>query len=137
MSENTNSNNLTVGGISFSPEEIELMRQGGNVSGAAGGAPVVLSASQAVDITEPAGKGLRPQIGGHEAGKEKISRPSSRLAQRLDDTKDRAQAAKELKAQHEVAAALQPESLRRDLEALRRQVKRLEKQLKEGTDAKA
>ena len=113
------------------------MQQGGNVSGAAGSAPVVISATQAVDITEPAGKGLRPQIGGHEAGKEKISRPSPRLAKALDDTKERAAQAKELKAQHELAAALQPEALRRDLEALRRQVKRLEKQLREVTDAKA
>ena len=78
-------------------------------------------------------EGLRPQIGGHTAGKGKIDRPSPRLAKALDDTKHRQELAKADRKRQEEAKALHPEALRRDLEALRRQVKRLEKLVKEGT----
>ena len=128
------SESINVGGISFSEEQIQAMRDGAPLSGSTSdGRASTFQATRSVDVSLPQEKGLRPQIGGHTTGKEKISRPSPRLAKALDDTKHRQEAAKQDKKRQEEAAALQPEALRRDLEALRRQVKRLEKQLKEQT----
>ena len=135
MSEIKNEQNVVVGGISFSPSEIEAMQQhGGNFSGVAGGAPAVFTAPQAVDISTPAGKALRPAVAGnetHDNKGERISRPSPRLAKRLDDTKARQQQQKEERKRQEELSVLEPEALRRDLEFLRRTVKRLEKTVAE------
>jgi hypothetical protein len=131
-------NSFDVGGIHFTEEQMESMRNGAPLSGSTSdGRASTYQAPRSVDVSLPQEKGLRPQIGGHTSGKEKIDRPSPRLAKALDDTKHRQELAKQDKKRQEEAAALQPEALRRDLEALRRQVKRLEKAVKEGTDAKA
>ena len=131
-------NSFDVGGIHFTEEQMESMRNGTPLSGSTSdGRASTFKAPRSVDVSVHQDKQLRPQIGGHIAGAEKISRPSKNLASRLDDTKDRQEAQKASQKLQEEAKALQPEALRRDLEALRRQVKRLEKQLKEGTDAKA
>ena len=57
-------------------------------------APVSIKATHSVDISTPAGKELRPQIGGHVAGAEKIT-VSPNLAIRLAEG---AEAERQLKA---------------------------------------
>ena len=127
------SNSFKIGGIQFTEEQMESMRNGEPLSGSTSdGRATTITAARSVDIAFQE-KGLRPQIGGHTAGKGKIERPSPRLAKALDDTKHRQELAKADRKRQEEAKALHPEALRRDLEALRRQVKRLEKQLKETT----
>ena len=117
-----------------------MMENPGVTIGSGGLTPSeVREASSSVDITQRASKGVRPNITGnpHDVTGGRIDRPSSRLAARLDDTKHKQELAKDTQKRQVEAAALQPESLRRDLEALRRSVKRLEKALKEATDATA
>ena len=88
--------------------------------------------STSIDIS-PSAKGLRPQIGGQEAGDSRINRPSKNLAQKLSagDEQRRKEEQTRQKEQEELSHALNPQTLRKDLEALRREVKRLTKQLKE------
>ena len=85
-----------------------------------------------IDIS-PASKGLRPQIGGQVAGDERISGPSKNFALKLA-TADEQRIKEEKKRQEErekESHALNPQTLRRDIEALRREVKRLAKSIKE------
>ena len=88
--------------------------------------------STSVDIS-PSAKGLRPQIGGQVAGDDRISRPSPNLAERLStgDEKRRQEEQRRAEEQAEQSYALNPQTLRKDIEALRREVKRLAKQIKE------
>ena len=85
-----------------------------------------------IDISAAA-KGLRPQIGGQVAGAERINRPSPNRAEKLSagDEQRRKEEAKRQEEQAELSYALNPQTLRKDIEALRREVKRLAKQIKE------
>ena len=131
---NKNAENLTVGGITFSSDEIAFLKEGGSLSGNASEGSTVFNATRAVDISEPAGHNLRPAISGNETHDNRgarISRPSSRLAAKLDDTKHRQELAKADRKRAEELSVLEPTALRRDLEYLRREVKRLTKEVKE------
>ena len=88
--------------------------------------------STSVDIS-PSAKGLRPQIGGQVAGDDRISRPSPNLAEKLStgDERRRKEEQKRREEQEELSYALNPQTLRKDLEVLKRQVARLTKQVKE------
>ena len=134
MSTSKNAENLTVGGISFSPDEIAFLQEGGSLSGNASEGSTVFNATRAVDISEPAGHNLRPAISGndsHDNRGARISRPSKNLAAKLDDTKHRQELAKADRKRAEELSVLEPTALRRDLEYLRREVKRLTKEVKE------
>ena len=88
--------------------------------------------STSVDIS-PSAKGLRPQIGGQVAGDDRISRPSPNLAEKLStgDERRRKEEQSRREEQEKESYALNPATLRKDLEILKRQVARLQKQIKE------
>ena len=90
--------------------------------------------STSVDIS-PSAKGLRPQIGGQVAGDARISRPSPNLAEKLStgDELRRKEEQRRAEEQEKESHALNPQTLRKDLEALRREVRRLNKTVKELT----
>ena len=129
-----NTENITVGGIEFDENALAILRDGGSLSGVVGEGPTVIPATRSVDISTPAGHNLRPAIRGnetHDNKGERISRPSPRLAKRLDNTKALQQQQKEDRKRQEELSVLEPEALRRDIEFLRRTVKRLEKTVAE------
>ena len=86
----------------------------------------VLTPRSHVDISNRQDKGLRPQIGGHSTGKEKINRPSSGLAGRLaeGDEKMRAAAAAQKAAEEEARLLADPSNLNSRISYLERQLKK-------------
>ena len=99
----------------------------------------VRTPSTHVDIANRSDKGVRPQIGGHINGKDRISTPSHRLAERLSQGFNQQQSdlAEETKRQEE-AKAMTAESLNsriayleRTLKKVQSQVRKLEKQTDE------
>ena len=90
------------------------------------------SPSTSVDIS-PSAKGLRPQIGGQVAGDSRINGPSKNFAVKLAaaDEQRIKEEQKRREEQEKENHALNPQTLRKDLEALRREVKRLTKTIKE------
>ena len=79
-----------------------------------------------VSIENRQDKGLRPQIGGHVNGKEKITRPSSGLAGRLaeGDAQMRAEAAAQKAAEEEARLIADPTNLNSRISYLERQLKK-------------
>ena len=141
MSEIKNTKNaaVNVGGLSFSDEEIAFLKEGGSLSGTISGGvgpvgqPQSFSATTRVDVTAPADKGVRPQVGGHTKGGDKITRLSSGFASRLATAaqKERARADKEHSQHLKDVASLQPEAMAKQIAYLSRKVKSLEKAMKE------
>lgn len=112
----------------ISPEQLDdlINNPGTTLSGVVGGAPTSLRPSTSINISEPAAKGVRPQIGGHTAGTPRISRPSPGLAGRLaeGDAKLRAQAAAQ-KAEEEARFHMaDPTNLNNRISYLERQLKK-------------
>lgn len=89
--------------------------------------PQVIRASSSVDINVPAGREIRPQLGGLTAADEKIGRPSPKLAQRLSEGHERNMA--ELAAERqkrEEAAGMTFESMSKQINYLTRSLKKLQ-----------
>ena len=120
----------------ITPEMNDLLVNNPGQTISNGSAPSqVIQAQRTVDISTPAGKELRPQIGGHVAGATKIT-VSSNLAKRLadGDAKMRAEAAKQHAAEQAHQAAVEETSADKvlaRLNYLERTVKQQAKQLKE------
>ena len=113
-------------GLSQADIDFLVANPGQTIGGAVGGASV-RRPSASVDISNRQGKGLRPQIGGHVQGKERISGPSPGLAGRLaeGDAKLRAAAAAQ-KAEEEAHLHMaDPTNLNNRISYLERQLKKL------------
>ena len=84
-----------------------------------------------VDINNRADKGVRPQIGGHSAGKDRINTPSPNLAKRLTQGFDEQQAELAEEAERlEEAKAMSPEALNSRVAYLERTLKKVQSQLR-------
>ena len=112
----------------LSPEQVEaLVNSPGQIlSGSVLSGASVRRPAASVDISQRAGKGLRPQIGGHTQGKERISRPSSGLAGKLaeGDAKLRAEAAAQKADEETYLHMADPTNLNNRIAYLERQLKK-------------
>ena len=112
----------------LTPEQVEelINNPGQTLSGVVGGAPTSLRPSSSINISEPAAKGVRPQIGGHTQGKERISRPSNGLAGKLaeGDAKLRAEAAAQKAEEETYLHMADPTNLNNRIAYLERQLKK-------------
>ena len=86
----------------------------------------VITPRSHVDISNRQDKGLRPQIGGHVGGKEKITKPSSDLPRRLaeGDEQMRAELAAQKAAEEEARVLADPSNLNSRISYLERQLKK-------------
>ena len=91
-----------------------------------GGSGSQITPRSHVDISNRQDKGLRPQIGGHATGREKINRPSADLPRRLAEGDEQMKAAAAAqKAQEEEARQLaDPSNLNSRISYLERQLKK-------------
>ncbi len=109
----------------FTEEMLAEMANNPGVTYSGGGGSVITPRSH-VDINNRQDKGLRPQIGGHVNGKEKISTPSSGLAGRLaeGDAQMRAEAAAQKAREEEARLLADPTNLNSLISYLERQLKK-------------
>ena len=126
-------------GLSEADVQLLIDNPGQTIAGVAGQPPEVIQASHSVDITEPAARGIRPQVGGHVAGKPRISRPSPNLPARLAAGDEERKALEEARRveREEHAKATDPAAMAKQLAVLNRQVRKLSKEiaeLKRGSD---
>ena len=119
----------------ITPEMVEQLvsSPGQTLSGFAGEPAATFAPSSSIDISQRAGKGLRPQIGGQRAGDKRIDRPSASLPLKLaagDKARREAEAARAAEAEKQ-RIEHSPEKLSARISFLERANKRLEKQLKD------
>ena len=132
MSTNTN-----VGGVEFSPAQIEAMKAGVPISGTLSGGiedPSVVTPRNSVKISGH-GKDIRPNLNGNTPNDGLINNLSPEFGKRLGDSaiNERKAFLEEQEAQREQKASLTPQALKRDLSAAQRAIRRLERQVKELT----
>ena len=113
---------------SLSPEEVQSLvdNPGQNFSGAIGGAPTTITPTSSINIDEPASRGVRPQIGGHVSGKERIRTPSKNLARKLAEGGEKMRAEAEAQAAEEARLREEhsPTNLNSRIAFLERQLKK-------------
>lgn len=120
----------------LSPEQIKEMiaTPGQTFGGSVGEEATSFRSRTHVDISNTAAKGVRPNVPGnemHDVTAGRITRPSSRLAERLDEGHQEQQAAiKAAAAEAKALEALNPTSFDARIAFLERAVKRIEKSLK-------
>ena len=91
-----------------------------------GGSGTSFAPRSHVDISNRQDKGLRPQIGGHVGGRDKINSPSSDLPRRLaeGDERMKAEAKAQREREEEVRALSDPTNLNNRISYLERQLKK-------------
>lgn len=120
----------------LSPEDVEFLVNNPGQTRSNGSAPAtIIQAQRTVDISEPASKGVRPQIGGHKAGAGKIG-VSKNLATKLadGDAVNRAELARQDAEKQAHQAAVEETSADKvlaRLNYLERTVKQQAKQIRE------
>jgi hypothetical protein len=137
----TSNKNVNFAGLNLSPEDIQRLKAGENLSGSLSAgleSPTVVTPSVQHQLRGH-GKDIRPNIQGNRPNEKLVNNVSPDFAGRLaKDAQEFAAAEyKRLTEEEKNRDSLSNRALRRDVEALRRQIKRMEKQLKELTDAKA
>lgn len=109
----------------ITPEMLEEMSKNPGVT-YSGGSGTSFAPRSHVDISNRADTGVRPQIGGHTSGKERINRPSADLPRRLaeGDERMKAAAAAQRAQEEEVRELTDPSNLNSRISYLERQLKK-------------
>ena len=109
----------------ITPEILEEMSKNPGVT-YSGGSGTSFAPRTHVDISNRSDTGVRPQIGGHTAGKERITRPSADLPRRLaeGDAQMKAAAAAQRAREEEERQLADPVSTNARIAYLERQLKK-------------
>lgn len=125
-------------GLSQADVDFLVANPGETLGGAVGGAPEAFKPSSSINIHEPAARGVRPQIGGHISGKERISRPSPNLPARLAAGDEERRALEEARRveRETLQKETDPLALAKQVAYLTRQLKKLSQEIKSLKESK-